>query len=285
MAVELRRGCGYRKAGGLYVRGDLSGAIPAEFLPFCIDYPFSRGMTWAQSERLFTTCGDEKAGGYRQFGRLGLLWIGEQHYKTPADFSKEAIEQGVSRRVAFLPKDMKPGDPIAAAHLRAVRTWKPESGEISVHCPDCWYVPQAKVLANTFRTIARNTWPTCTDDFDLSIGRNEKVEGIAGVFTLFRMTALEVVLPESVARDPDIQRRCEEHDVLIVTVPDGDKDHVPAGWKLPRFLLDDEQGKSELVDETGECDACGATTGPHAPGCFPDALRDLRKVLKVALNG
>lgn len=251
MSIEAKRGCGYRKAGGIYVIGDLSGAIPAEYLPFCIDYPFSRGMTWAQSERLFATCLDETAGGYRAFGRLGLMWVGEQHYKTPGDFTTEAIEMGVSRRVAFLPKDLKVGDPIAAAHLRAVRTWNdpmccPEAlvpnVPVSMHCMRCRYVIEAKVLANTFRMIARTTWPCpiCTEDFGLDVGRGENPDGIAGVFCLFRMTKVEVVLPESVAQDLEIVKRCTERGVEIVAVPDHDPDHVPADWRLPAFLRDDE---------------------------------------------
>ena len=242
MAIEARRGCGYRKAGGIYIRGDLSNAVPAAFLPFCIDYNFARGITWADSERLFATCADPEAGGYRKFGRLGLLWVGETHYKTPADFVNEAHDMGVSRRVAFLPKDLKAGDPIAAAHIRAIPTricnHAPINGAlVSDCCPACELTPVAKAISNGLRKLTKV--------------KGETVEGVAGVFTLFIARNIEVVLPESVAQDPDIQLKCAANNVDIVTVPDHDKDHVPADWKLPTFLRD-ENYEDEVTEETAE---------------------------------
>lgn len=41
--------------------------------------------------------------------RLGLLWVGVQHYTTPGTFLAEAQQQGFSRRIARVPRGFVPG--------------------------------------------------------------------------------------------------------------------------------------------------------------------------------
>src|SRR6266568_498238 len=128
MAVEKERGCGYRKAGGIYVRGEIEKGIPVSWVPFCTDYTFSRGMAWAESERLFRTLTPPKGGieellqeRWRSYKRLALMWVGDRYY-TKQSFIEEAVSIGVSKRVANIPHDLKPGDPIALGHIKAVPT-------------------------------------------------------------------------------------------------------------------------------------------------------------------
>jgi hypothetical protein len=54
--------------------------------------------------------------------RVGLLWCGEKFYKTPQDWTREAREQGVSRRISTVPNDFVVGETwVLMAHPKAVR--------------------------------------------------------------------------------------------------------------------------------------------------------------------
>jgi len=52
--------------------------------------------------------------------KIGLMWVGVQHYPTVEGFVKEALRVGVSKRVGVLPRDVKVGTWIALAHPRAI---------------------------------------------------------------------------------------------------------------------------------------------------------------------
>jgi hypothetical protein len=45
-------------------------------------------------------------------GRHGLIWIGEAHYASPAEFMAEARRMGVSRKIKAVPKDFELGKTI-----------------------------------------------------------------------------------------------------------------------------------------------------------------------------
>lgn len=133
--IEGKRGCGYRKKGGLYlVSGSGSSAcgklpIPLTVCPCCgAGIKFSRGFTWINSdlfefaicERLPYTC-DLCPANFEPGAKLGLLWIGEVYYKTTFDFDKEASLRGISRRIAAVPRGFKVGETwIALAHIKAI---------------------------------------------------------------------------------------------------------------------------------------------------------------------
>jgi len=54
-------------------------------------------------------------------GKAGLIWIGEQFYKTPQDFLQEAREQGISRRISTVPKGFEPGKTwVLLAHRKGI---------------------------------------------------------------------------------------------------------------------------------------------------------------------
>lgn len=133
---EGRRGCGWRKPGGLYLMsGTLQkscGKLPRllQRCP-CCDQGIkpSRGFTWIGAAKLF-----EKMichGGNKCIGcplhtppeRAGLLWIGEKFYKTAVHYMQEARDMGVSRRLRMIPHHFKVGETVVLlAHRRAIHS-------------------------------------------------------------------------------------------------------------------------------------------------------------------
>src|SRR5262245_27750873 len=114
------RGCGSRKPGGLYLVSSGEGVaccklpIALTCCPTCsAGIKFCRGWTWIDADRIFpaTECTSSGKAFCRlacpPFGRWGLLWVGAQFYKTPADFTDEAARLGISRRISTLPKEFK----------------------------------------------------------------------------------------------------------------------------------------------------------------------------------
>jgi hypothetical protein len=75
-------------------------------------------------------------------GKVGLLWVGEKFYATPADFVAEANRMGVSRRIPAVPKGFKVGETFVwLAHRGAVPAvdldgkWEPTPGVFQVFRP------------------------------------------------------------------------------------------------------------------------------------------------------
>jgi len=157
MAVEAIRGCGYRKVGGLYLCGEGAGMecdrLPYELkvCPVCgAGVKFSRGFTWLnwrryvgthhmqETEHLISlkaicTCNQicpvcwprDKPQPY------GLLWVGESFY-TPEAFIKEALQMGVSRRIAAIPRNLKLGETwVLFASIKACGERMDEDGKTS----------------------------------------------------------------------------------------------------------------------------------------------------------
>jgi hypothetical protein len=76
----------------------------------------------------------------------GLVWVGEKYYETPQDFTKEAGEQGISRRLTAIPKGFIVGETwVFLAHTKAVgrpcercfQTGKIKWDAGYSECPDC----------------------------------------------------------------------------------------------------------------------------------------------------
>jgi hypothetical protein len=159
MAVEGRRGCGYRTVGGMYLVSDgfsfpcdrLTFEIP-EVCPCCGGgTKFSRGWTWVDPVKLFD--GNHKflsaliqigesinyldCPPIEQFcdclggncpvcrpalmnGQAALLWVGERHY-SPEEFKAEAAKMGVSKKIPTIPRDLKVGETwVLCAHKKAI---------------------------------------------------------------------------------------------------------------------------------------------------------------------
>lgn len=130
---ESARGCGYRKPGGIYLRGD-GLAAPCGKLPLLLHncptcsagIKFARGWTWIDPRPLFaevpcySECQRCPANNAHLPSRAGLLWIGREFYSTAAMFELEAEIQGVSRRIAAVPRGFKVGETwVYLAHVAA----------------------------------------------------------------------------------------------------------------------------------------------------------------------
>jgi len=131
ISEEFQRGCGYRKAGGMYlVSGTLWRACGILPIPDhnceCCDRNYlvpSRAPKWIKDSRpLFD---------YRQCSApansclscwfnvqvtkpnpdpVMLVWIGERHYRTSEQFVAEALQRGISRRINSIPRGFKVGE-------------------------------------------------------------------------------------------------------------------------------------------------------------------------------
>jgi hypothetical protein len=139
--IDQKRGCGWRKEGGLYLVGPETGQpcgllpIPLERCP-CCDQGIkpTRGWTWVDVGLLLKgreclAADISKPGlgpcrfcpGRTLEGRHGLLWIGEQFYATPEEFLQETRRQGVSRRLTQVPRDFKAGETwVLLAHRKVI---------------------------------------------------------------------------------------------------------------------------------------------------------------------
>lgn len=131
MAVEARRGCGYRRVGGLYLVSEGQGRpccrfpIELHVCPTCsAGIKASRGWTWLDIApftrspcKVAAACPLESPS-----GRVGLLWVGEVHYPTPAHFDLEAAALGISRRISKVPRGFVLGETfVALAHRKAIQ--------------------------------------------------------------------------------------------------------------------------------------------------------------------
>lgn len=188
--VEGARGCGYRKPGAMYlVSGQLSEPCPllpyeTHVCPTCGEgIRPSRGYTWVDGPRFIPplehgrsehgmVCPLAPAGWgedrepVSRLGRCGLIWVGEQHYKTPRAFMEEAARMGVSRRITAVPKDFVVGT-----------TW---------------------VLLGHRKAIVRACSEGCADqaspDPECPVCAGSGYEHRPGVITAFQPTAIEYVL-------------------------------------------------------------------------------------------
>lgn len=134
---EGKRGCGYRKAGGLYLcspgYGRPCGLLPIPLVscPTCgHGIKFCRGWTWVNVAtlaamnpngcRMSEGCGDCPLAD-AAIQQAGLLWVGEKFYKTPDAWQQEAAEMGISRRIKGVPRNFKLGETwVALAHIKAI---------------------------------------------------------------------------------------------------------------------------------------------------------------------
>jgi hypothetical protein len=127
---DVKRGCGWRKLGGIYLIG-APLAAPCHLLPFPIGvcpccgngFKFFRGITWVNAELLFKDKCQENIRATENFkvaadercdccpicspeGEYGFMWVGEKYY-TPESFAREAFKYGVSKRIPFVPKKLR----------------------------------------------------------------------------------------------------------------------------------------------------------------------------------
>lgn len=202
MAIEKKRGCGYRKVGGLYLCG---GGIPTtcdrlplplEPCPVCAERPrFTRSIERIVPRRLWgshgATCscptGDNCPVCWPP-GDGWLMWVGESY--TPESFIREALDMGISKRIPALPVEMK------------------------LH-QDWVYLAYAKLL------------PKKGKDMLLPFGGEEsrRYGFKPGVFYVFRAQRLELIVTETQAQDEEAMKELKRKNIHPVAVPDDDPDH------------------------------------------------------------
>lgn len=133
--IEGSRGCGVRKAGGLYMVAPGMGApcgrlpIPLDVCPCCGGgVKPSRGWTWINLQALSasTLCANRTDCLSCPLNdpptRAGLIWVGEAFYSTPQAFTTEAARMGISRRIPHVPKGFTIGEHwVALAHRKAIQ--------------------------------------------------------------------------------------------------------------------------------------------------------------------
>jgi hypothetical protein len=241
MACEKKRGCGFRKVGGLYLCGEYIN-VPCDRLPYELtSCPIcgagikpSRGITEINPFKLF---GNHDDGGRDNIiGRLTLsedpnsgavigseiinhrpqrctdkirpclmcdppdgvayvMTVGKRHY-TPQSFMQEAVEDGVSKRIPFIPKKMKLGEtPVYLAHPEAVNGIKKPS-------------EQGELLGNGQARLV---------DAD-------KVEKRFGIFCVFIPQRIEMPIYKSRLTKKK-RAELEKRGITPVVIKDGDKDH------------------------------------------------------------
>lgn len=154
MAVEAKRGCGYRKVGGLYLVGEGLAAVcdrlPYELkvCPCCgAGIKQARGFTWLDAEQFLGTHKDCKDNFSSPCPiciplpqKYGLLWVGEKYY-SPQSFIEEAKKLGVSKRIPQIPKDFKLGETwILLAHPKVISKPDPEKKDLFKYYPAIFYV-------------------------------------------------------------------------------------------------------------------------------------------------
>lgn len=151
---EKRRGCSYRKPGGLYLMAPAEGhtccKLPHELTvcPCCgAGFKFSRGWTWVDPGKIFDAKPCVVPGlslsadlsifpkncplsDPEKMGLAGLIWIGKAHYKTTDDFQAEANRMGISRRITAVPRSFKLGETwVLLAHIKGIRVEEGTEGE------------------------------------------------------------------------------------------------------------------------------------------------------------
>ena len=226
MAIEKKRGCGYRKVGGTYLVSEGEG-MPCDRLPLRLDvcpvcshgFKQARGWTWtdlaglvggnhtvASAHTLIATstgpaqvpCDDPSycplCHNVKAIGKAGLLWIGEKFYKAPEDFMREGREMGFSRRVKALPRGFKVGETwVLLAHPKSIREPVPVDEKDPEHVGP--------------------------------IENGIEVRYVPAIFTVWSPTRVERICKES-ERDSEEVSKLIEQGITPVFVPDDDPDHM-----------------------------------------------------------
>lgn len=236
MAVEPRRGCGYRRAGGLYLVADGLGE-PCERLPLpikpcavcgacvrqtrswqwisigwvlggakaCVQKPDHCPRCPVCSPELFKTADPPD--------RAGLTWVGEKFYKTPDAWAEEAFKMGISKRISTIPKGFVLG-----------KTWVFVAHPLALPGPDAEH------------------------------------PGFPGVFHVFRPSRLELVVTPSMKSQKWV-KELQKDGATLVEVPENDPDHAPAPTRksarkraMDRLARKAQKAQEAAEEETEEDD-------------------------------
>jgi len=216
MAVEAKRGCGFRKAGGLYIVSE-GLSEPCERLPIpVLPCPFCcarikqiRGFQWltrdyvlkgakscdgrdGHSHRLCVVCTPD----VMSQENYGLIWVGGAFYLTMDDWSKEAGTLGISKRVNAIPKGVEIGKTwVLAAHPKGM--------------PNPWYQPKP-----------------VEDNGKGAVEEEDDDKFLPAICSAFRVERIELIVTPSMEKERWVKDLVEK-DVTLVRVPEDDPDHAP----------------------------------------------------------
>jgi len=214
MAVEARRGCGFRKVGGMYLCGEYVSA-PCDRMPFPLTtcpvcgqgIKVSRGFTEVNPYRLWgihRDCKDHFRPCFLCDPRdesAYIMLVGAGNYKTKEDFLDEAQLMGISKRIPFIPKGLELGKTVIyLAH--------PKACEVKI--------PAALQEAMSIVEEAQTKQPKL-----LEAERNEKK---LGIFCAFIPKRVEKLVWESELTD-EKREQLEKRGITPVPISDGDADH------------------------------------------------------------
>lgn len=210
MAVEAKRGCGFRKAGGLYLVSDgLSEPcdrlpIPVVPCPCCGErIQQVRGFQWVtrdyalkgarpcnlNDEHKHSACVVCNPSIMSQ-EKYGLIWVGEAFYPTMDDWATEAGKLGVSKRVSAIPKGVEIGVTwVLVAHPKGIPN------------------PAAKA-------------GTGLDE----VSADEKF--LPAICSAFRVKRIELIVTPSMKVQKWVKDLVKKG-VTLVEVPENDPDHAP----------------------------------------------------------
>jgi len=218
MAVEPKRGCGYREIGGMYLVGDglqvvcdrLPMPLP-EACPCCNggikhtrtprkinaltlwgehehcteDRPDPEGM---RSDRYAINCYVCHPNNDVAY----IMGVGENHYPKPQDFIEEARRLGVSKRIPAVPRDV--------------------------------------VIGKTKIFLTHKKALTCQEK---DAKGNDKYQ--AGVIYAFVVTAVEQIVKQS--EYEGVKDQLAKRNIRAVPVPDDDLDHQPKRKNKKRGIV------------------------------------------------
>lgn len=199
---EPKRGCGWRKVGGYYLRGGSvsyeCGLLPIPFAtcPCCgTGLRPSRQPTWVDADQLMIALDPDcpspasvcdacplsqiVAG---DMGEALLIWVGERHYPTIGDFEREVDVLGISRRLQSIPQGFKIGQTwVLLAHPKGISN-RPKLGEEVEWTPAIFHI----FRPDRIEVVVDESYST--DDIDRMIERGltpvavERVEPTQGHF-------------------------------------------------------------------------------------------------------
>jgi hypothetical protein len=214
--TEQKRGCGFRKVGGTYLVGDFIPVscdklpVPLKICPCCgSGIRANRGWTKINPVKLFGAhryCADKHQPCYicqpQEYGEVGyLLRIGEKFYSVE-EFLEEAKVQGISRRIAQIPRDFILGKTVVyLAHINACVEKEPT--EI-----------QTELKVNPTEVAPR-------------LLEAKKIKRVMGIFTAFIPQRIEKIYWQNVLDEmPQSERkRLEKRGITPIGVPISDRQH------------------------------------------------------------
>ena len=224
MAIEAKRGCGFRQVGGTYLVAD-GIWVSCDRLPFPIPpvcdccgegVRFPRAPWPINPVKLFGNHGEDCQDDpvcpvcFPEDGRAFLLGVGEKYY-TMESFINEANRMGVSKKVPHIPKDFEVGK----SRFFLVYKKGIETGEVDE--------------------------------------KGRPVHQMA-VFSSFIPQRIETLIWKSEAT-PKKLAELEKRGITAVVIPDGDEDHAP-GRKRKAEKVKPKVDQLDLLEEDVSFKVC-----------------------------